>query len=539
MLILKKILYFILTIISIAAIAVFLYLYFPSRQSPIPFDYGDWENGSVRHILPQFDHEHLLLKVSFEEALEDEPLLVVNDKVIQGRSTGPIGRFWEFYTDGLKQDAVYNLQIKSAEGKEITDSWKIKTYPHPDSTVNDLRILKYTCAGGISESFFGQEVFLDMEYRRALLKRALQENPRIVIANGDHVYWDQKTSDKSLLQRLLKFRRDRMYGRLDLSKSMTGEANFETFTNIVDDQITELYGCHLREKSVYFITDDHDLFENDDAIEEKGIVSFPPEAYMYDAAFTTSRFYYPEYLSNVGVKKRIMPVNKSNYIWDFNVGQIRYGGLAHFTLFDAKRNVKLNKESGLITEESESFINEIVNTEDIIWNFQATSSPFAWTAGKWLEWYPDILDGESLTKDKEKYLWQKGWWDQHQRLLSAFHKRKNPSIILQGDLHMASYGMIHRSGDLDFSSNPIPVITTAPLGSGKMGFPSSFRGVGATVPMDMEVKEIYKPVERNGFTVLDINREQVAFDIYTWRLPETMDDIYDMKPSFSSSIKRR
>jgi len=72
--------------------------------------------------------------------------------------------------------------------------------------------------------------------------------------------------------------------------------------------------------------------------------------------------------------------------------------------------------------------------------------------------------------------------------------------------------------------------------AGKLGFPSSFRGEGATVPVDMQVDEVNAPVERNGFTILDVQRQQVKFDIYTWRLPETMQDIIQLEPTFSSTV---
>lgn len=526
---LKKLFIGLFAVILLLLLACFLYLHFPSRQSAIPFDYEGWDNGSVRHILPQFDHRQLLIKVSFDEIMADAPVLMVNDRAALIRSENYNWKYTAFYINNLNPDTDYTLQIRDNSGNPITDSWQIRTYPHPDSTATDLRILKYTCAGGISESVFGQEVFLDMKYRRALLKRALEENPRIVIANGDHVYWDQKTSDKSFLQKLLKYRRDRMYGKLDLSKSMSDAENHDIFTSIIDDQIIELYGCLLREQSVYFMTDDHDLLENDDAIKEKDIVSFPPEPYMVDAENYTQRLYYPGFLGQNPIEDKVIGFADN--------GLLRFGNLLGMNLFDAKQFVTLEgEESILVLKGVEKQIVDMSIDSTYVWHFAATSSPFGWTAGKWLEWYPDILDGDNLTIDKEKYLWQEGWWNQHQRLLTAFHQRKNPSIILQGDLHMASFGMIQKSGDLDFSSNPIPVITTAPLGSGKMGFPSSFRGVGATVAIDMQVDEIYAPVERNGFTILNINRTQVNFDIYTWRLPETIDDIKSMRPTFSDTI---
>ena len=76
-----------------------------------------------------------------------------------------------------------------------------------------------------------------------------------------------------------------------------------------------------------------------------------------------------------------------------------------------------------------------------------------WTAGKWREWYPDVVapDGFEglvtnelnfagatrgvLTTKAQKYLWQRGWWTQHQRLLHALSERKGSRFTFSGDIH--------------------------------------------------------------------------------------------------------
>jgi len=56
-------------------------------------------------------------------------------------------------------------------------------------------ILAYTCAGGYDgPSLEGKTFFLDMTARRRLLARGMSLRPDLVIANGDHIYWDMKTS---------------------------------------------------------------------------------------------------------------------------------------------------------------------------------------------------------------------------------------------------------------------------------------------------------------------------------------------------------
>ena len=48
------------------------------------------------------------------------------------------------------------------------------------------------------------------------------------------------------------------------------------------------------------------------------------------------------------------------------------------------------------------------------------SQPPGWSAGKWGDWYPDILAADgSLTINKPKPYWQTGWLAQHDRLMKA------------------------------------------------------------------------------------------------------------------------
>ena len=51
---------------------------------------------------------------------------------------------------------------------------------------------------------------------------------------------------------------------------------------------------------------------------------------------------------------------------------------------------------------------------------QMPSTPVGWSAGKWGEWYPDLLEESGkLGTTKKKPYWQEGWNRQHDRLLEA------------------------------------------------------------------------------------------------------------------------
>ena len=61
--------------------------------------------------------------------------------------------------------------------------------------MEQLRILAYTCAGGNEAMGMadGTAAFLPVATRQRLLERGLSYSPDVVIANGDHIYWDQAT----------------------------------------------------------------------------------------------------------------------------------------------------------------------------------------------------------------------------------------------------------------------------------------------------------------------------------------------------------
>lgn len=531
----------ILTIIGIILLLTILWLvqhmYFPIGVDSHELTYRNWKKGTVRHILPAADHQQIFLKVSFEEALTKAPLLQIDNQIVVGKKNGTKGRFWEFRKQGLSANTTFSLQLKNADKTAITDPWTLKTFPHLDSLPNQLTILAYTCAGGTGDRVLGQEIFLKLAEKHALLQKGLSFNPDLVIANGDHIYWDRQSLKKSKLTTLVQTRLDNIYGHLDLTKPMLSAANYEAFTKICDAQIADLYGCLLRSTPVYFLSDDHDLFENDEAL--PNLVTLPPKDYMLDGAITTQKLYYPEFLADAN---RPSNLAGSNSDLSRSFGTIRYGKLLEGLLYDCKRYTSLDGEDGLLVgKAAENWIlNRTAADTTTNWLFHIPSSPVAWTAGKWSEWYPDVFqaDGSIGIGAKEKYLWQKGWWSQHQRLLNGLSNQSRNPIILQGDLHAISYGLIQKSGDLDFSRNPIEVLGTGPLGSGKFGFPSTFRGTLPVIPVHMKVDEVVEPLEKNGFTIIQLTPEKMTFSFYAWRPDDGMAAIDDLQPLYTKEIKR-
>ena len=121
-------------------------------------------------------------------------------------------------------------------------------------------------------------------------------NPRAVIAIGDHVYWDQRTE---LYNRGEEWGRKtrKIYetvGWLELAQPVLGTQNEASLKAAVWPQIGQLYGTMLRSTPSYFVSDDHDYFENDDADER--MVTFPPDHYQLELARLTRLWYLPEFL---------------------------------------------------------------------------------------------------------------------------------------------------------------------------------------------------------------------------------------------------
>ena len=114
--------------------------------------------------------------------------------------------------------------------------------------------------------------------------------------------------------------------------------------------------------------------------------------------------------------------------------------------------------------------------------------------------------GVELDEAGGKYLWQEGWWLQHQRILKSLaSQQQRKPLIVSGDLHLLGAGEIRRSGELDFSQRPITSILSGPVGVGNLGWLSAARGVTVATPEAMTVNELSPPEERNGFTFLTLD----------------------------------
>jgi hypothetical protein len=474
----------------------------------------------VRHILPTTSHESLGLSVSLSRPVK-ALTLTVDGAPHAGHQRDSRGRFWSFAVDNLKPGTSYRLELHSGT-EPLHEAWPLKTLPHPASHPDRLKILAYTCAGGADGfEFGGRQLFKPLTFRHRLFEDALSQEPDVAIAIGDHIYWDLRGGTmppvgrrsggliKTLVGWYLRFK----YGAFDRSKALIGTENEGVLTRIGDEQIAALYGTRFRSVPVFFVSDDHDFFENDDA--EEDLVTLPPDTFSRRAHRAVADLYYPP------LKGGPSPDMERAF------GLLRYGRLFEAPLFDCAGHLGIRgPDAGLVPARIEDWLKSRAKTSDARHFAFVPSHPMGWTAGKWREWYPDVVapkghtgvvanvlmdegvEGE-LTAEAQKYLWPRAWWDQHQRLLKALYARPGSRFMFSGDIHAQGAVAITKSGAEDLSGAPVSSILVGPVGTSDATWPSAARNIAAAEPAWLETQELAPTQEINGFTILEFDRSGI------------------------------
>ena len=520
-----------------------------------------WRQGDLAHLVPTANHERVVVKCSFRNARRP-PFLRIGEARVAARTTDSESRYFAFDAHGLEPDRQYTLQLVDAADAPLTDPWPLRTYPAPDAQPESVRLLAYTCAGG-HPAYPGfpaaEQPFLSLALRRRLLARALSFAPDALIAIGDHLYWDQRTQ---LDSRRADIRETAgawyaSTGSLDRGRPAKGTSNEAAIKTAVEPQFAELYGTMLRSTPSYFVNDDHDYFENDEATDR--FVTLPPHAYQLSFGRFTRDLFMPEFLpdparptlmSGSGAGDRGPGISES-------FGTFRYGNLAEALIYDCARFLSLKGDvAGLVPPEAEAWLAARTADQRVRHLFHVPSHPFGWTAGKWREWYPDVADvGEGdtaisqiradgqqqfrLTTARRKFFWQRGWFLQHQRLLASLAgQRERAGIVLSGDLHATGHARILRSHELDLATNPVHAVLTGPLGTGR-GWPSRGRGTPPVTATGLEVEDAAAVREKNGFTLLDITSDAVTVRLFEWRRGEPEAAIDTLEPYHATTIPRQ
>lgn len=504
---------------------------------------SEWDQGRVVHLLPTVSHDRFLIKASFDAPLAAAPELRVGNIRVRGRKNSPGGDFWQFDASHLQPATSYRLSLTGGDGRALCEPWQLSTFPAPDTMPSRLRLLIYTCAGGHDALNTGPAGihFLPSALRRRLLMRGLSFKPDAIVANGDHVYWDLRAPRLSKTLGASPWA-IASAGSFDRAQPVFGSRNETVLHRAAGPQIVPLYGALCRSTPVFFLTDDHDYFDNDEATDEA--VTFPPDAFMLNLARATRLLYYPEFLPDPNRPPGLPGASAGDRAPGVgeSFGTLRYGRLAELLLYDVRRTLTLAGPTGVFLDrEVENWLKARMAARDVAHVLNIPSNPPGWSAGKWGEWYPDILgDDGKLTTAKPKPYWQSGWLAQHDRLMAAIAAMPGRiPLIISGDLHAIAEGRMQRCGGQDFSKNPIVTILSGPLGTGDKLWASAFRGIGPTPPAHLTMDEKLKPMEENGFIIADFTPEAISLKFFRYDIKRQRPlDIDALEPFRVTELKR-
>ena len=460
-------------------------------------------------------------------------------KVYTGEQRDSKGVHWSFVVEDLAPDTQYELQLLEGDSP-IGSAWPLRTFPAENAEVEQLKLAAFTCAGGGDAfGFNGLQYFKPHAFRHRLFDDLLAQKPDAVIAIGDHIYWDLRGGDRpplgrrksALIRWIIGAYLRVKYGVFDRDLPLLGSPNEAVLKRIADEQIADLYGTRFKSTPIFFISDDHDYFENDDA--EKDLVTFPADAFSRAAHRAVADLYYPP------LPYAPTPDTQRSF------GLFKYGNLFEAPLLDCAGQMSLaeNVESGegdatgvnsarLFPEAIERWVLDRIEVSKAKHFALVPSHPMGWTAGKWREWYPDVvapegfeglvtnelnLDGATkgvLTTKAQKYLWQRGWWTQHQRLLQALSARPGSRFTFSGDIHAQGAIAIEVSGDEALPGGLVKSLLVGPVSTSDATWPSFARGIPANQPGWLQTTTLSVTEEVNGFALFDIRSSGVVAQLF-------------------------
>ena len=511
-----------------------------------PFDLGsffgstaaaqesDWDAGELFHVLPTVNHDRALLKCSFRAPLPDAPELRVDGRRITGRRTDTRGRFWAFDVDSLRPATAYGLELRSGRGQSLAEPWTISTFPSVDSDIDHVRIGFYHCAGGheISAATTGRRTSIAV--RRALFSKLASLQPTAIVANGDHLYWDLYSPRFAAMY--AQSEEGMAYaGTFDRSQPIFGTSNEDFVLKGGVEQIAPIYRTTFRSTPVFFLQDDHDYFDNDDATDE--VVTFPPDHAMLRLARSVQKLAYPEFLPD-HFRPHGLPGSREDEGRPeiaSNFGTLRYGKLIEVLLYDNRRSASVLGPSAYQFDHAvESWLKARMADRDVVHVVNAPGQPPGWTRGNWYEYYPDLIEDGQATVSTPKPYWPSGWLSQHDRIIESIHRMPDRiPLVISGDIHMSAHGRILRTGDLDMSANPVVTILPGTPGTGESGLQAIVRPAN-----HLNVSDEWGPIGRNGFMIADFYRDRVDCSFYAWdSRTQSMDSIADLDPAYVTTLE--
>ena len=502
-----------------------------------------WNAGAVRHLLPGISHNRVLLKASFIRPLKTPPTLRATSRKTAGVRLDTSGEFYAFDLAALEPQQTYQLFLEDSAGKPLCDPWPITTFPNPDARPKTFRLFVFTCAGGHPATWnpdTNRPYWVSIANRRKLLLTGLSYKPNAAIAIGDHVYWDLRSPVGSVMLGNAP-EAQKLVGQFIRDIPVLGTDNERKLKAVVTPQICDLYGTDFRSTPMFFVQDDHDYFENDEATEQ--MVTFPPDDFMLRLARATQQLYYPEFLPDAsrpaGLPSSAAADRAAGVSESF--GTLRYGRLLEILMYDCRRYMSLTgPPGGFVPDTVEAWLMRRMTAQETRHVVNLPSTPVGWSAGKWGEWYPDLLQANGqLGVGTPKYLWQPGWNLQHNRLLRAASSMQGIPLFLSGDLHALGEGRILRYGNLDLRANPVVSVLTGPISTGPKAWPSAWRGTPPRTPTGIELDTGLNPLEKNGFSIIDFTEDRIEGQMFSWKMDEPEERLDTLQPFHRFSAERR
>ena len=259
------------------------------------------KNKKVRHILASASHERFALSISLYKKTSKLDLILDGQNIVKGIQVDKEGTNWKFISDKLLSNQSYELQLIS-DDSPIYKPWKLKTFPSPNTDVKNVSFMSFTCAGG-PEGFrsSGKEFFKPIKFRQKIFAEGLSKKPDFAISIGDHIYWDLRGESSPPVGRNSKFIKfflgsyiSLVYGKFNRLESASSSTNEKVLKKLGNEQIASLYGTKFKSTPIFFIPDDHDYFENDDA--EEQLVTFPADKFSQDVFKKMADLFYPPLL---------------------------------------------------------------------------------------------------------------------------------------------------------------------------------------------------------------------------------------------------
>ena len=495
------------------------------------------------HMLPTAGSDRLRVKASFAESHARAPVLRAGSRKAAGVAVDAARRHFTFDLPGLTPATRYDLELlDGVTGRAFYGPWPLRTLPHPEERLARFRLLVYTCAGGHDGVRLpddnGRPYWVSLANRRKLIGAGLKMQPDAVLAIGDQVYWDLRFGRASgrapmgssdwARQTVGEFRRD--IAALDTP-------NEDVLKRAAGPQIAELYGTMLQSVPTFFIQDDHDYYENDEAIPpgaDPHGVSLPPDDFMLQLARGTQALYFPEFLPD---PTRPAALNGSGEAY----GTIRFGRAAELLVYDCRRYLSLTGNyAGFISTGAEGWLTARMKASNAAHVVNVPSTPIGWSAGKWGEWYPDLLNADgTLSTARPKYMWQAGWKLQHDRLLrAASEMTRGVPLFLSGDLHALAHAAIEQNGADDLRRNPVHTMLAGPVSTGPRGWPSAARGTPPRIATGMGLRETLAPLEMNGVSIVDFLPDKVDVQMLRWKIGRPESELDALEPFLRYTMPR-